>query len=339
MDVTLRRADPGDDVAIRALLAGAFDANPKARADFTRWQYWDNPFGRVRSWVAEDGGEVVAHWAAVPVPLVLGGRRVVGAKGVDIATAESHRGRGLFTALGRRLVGDCADAGMPALLSHPNPRSAAAVERVGGRLVARVPVYVLPLDDRWLAERFRLPVPAARAARAAVFRIGRGDPVETVPVPPPDLDALWAHVAGAVRHGIVRDAAWWRWRYADRPERPYRIVVARRAGRLTGVAAVTTRAAFGARFGFVLELLAVDAAAARGLVCGLGAAADDAAGLALAAIPRSRLAALAVRAGFRRLPRRLEPHPLRFLVVAPGGDSAALAARPWSFAWGDLDHL
>lgn len=341
MSIDFRAAGPADDAGIRALLAANFPDNVKARPEFTRWQYWDNPFGRTVSWVAEANRKIVAHWAAVPVPLRLAGRLARGAKGVDIATDPDFRGQGLFTGVGERMLADCADHGIQALLSHPNPDAAHGAERAGAVLVSRISVYVRPLDSGWLAERLRVPAPAGRLLARAAFSLGAGDQGEITKAPPDGLDALWALAGASVSNGVQRDAAWWRWRYVDRPERPYRFAVTRSGGRLTGVAAVTVAERFGGRFGLVLEYLAVNDTAARGLTRTLGeaAASDGAMGLALATIPGSPLAQLATGAGFRKLPRRLEPRPLRFMVVDPMGDTAALAARDWAMAWGDLDHL
>lgn len=338
----IRRASREDDGRIRALLRASFDDNAKGDPAFTRWQYWHNPFGPTRSWVAELGGEVVSHWAAITVPLRLDGQLVSGAKGVDIATHPAHRGKGLYRSVAEALVADCAAGGVAVLLSHPNPESAAGLASAGGVLAAQATAMVRPLDAGWLAGRFHLPRPLAQGLVRAGFRIGRGDEHRRVDVlPDAEIDGLWDAATTSVSSGIVRDAAWWRWRYASRPVRPYTFVETRADGRLTGLAALHVAERFGGRFGLVLELLARDDAAARGLAGGLtvAAAAHGAVGLALATTPGSTLAAQARRAGFRRLPRRLEPRPLRMVVTAPGGDSAALAGRPWSMAWGDLDHL
>jgi glycosyltransferase 2 family protein len=333
----LRRATSDDDEAIRALLGRNFPENPKRFASFTRWQYWENPFGEASSWVWQAHGRVVAHWAAIPVPMVLDGRRVTGAKGVDIATDPAFRGRGLFRSLGEALRRDCAARAIPVILTHPNPNAARGVEQAGAQHVARVPVYVRPLDDHWLARRFHLPRPAATAVRRAVFPLRQAEGAARADGPPDGLDDLWARAGREVRNGIVRDAAWWAWRYGDRPGSDYRYLAVRRRGRLSGAAVLTERKAFGGRFAFVLEFLAADLDAARSLAAGAAVHAD-AVGLACAALPGTPLALQLVRSGFRRLPRRLEPHPFRFMVFDCAG-LGGLPDRPWSMAWGDLDHL
>lgn len=335
---TLRLAGPQDDAAIRDLLAAAYPDNPKADAAVMRWQYWDNPFGQARAWMWERDGHAIAHRAAVAVPLVLGGTPATGVKTADAATHPAHRRQGLFGTLALRQMEDLRQAGVPAVLSHPNPGSAPGVVDSGAELVQRVPAFVRAVDDGWLAERFKVPRALAGAVRSAAFRRAAPGGVETSR-PPEDLDELWGRLAE--RWGIRRDAAWWRWRYVERPGGGYRYAEVRRGGKLVAAAATRTREAYGGRFLYAMEFLAVDAGAARALTGTLTemARTESAAGLVLIATSWSRNAELARASGFRRLPRALEPNPLRFLVAEPGGNSNALARQKWSAAWGDLDHV
>jgi len=335
----LRRAGPADDAAIRRLLAVAYPANPKADAAVMRWQYWDNPFGPAQAWVWELDGDVIAHWAAVPVPLLLDGRPAPGVKTADAATHPGHRRMGLFATLALRYMEDLRVGGVRAVLTHPNPDSTPGVEGSGAALVERVPVFVRALDSRWLARRFHVPRPLVAPVRAAVFGRVADAPHLVVDGLPEGLDALWS--AHAPQWTIRRDAAWWDWRYLRRPGGDYRLFALRRGDRLAAAGVTHVREAFKGRFGYVMEFLAADDAAARELADAMAAQSreEGASGLVAAATSGSRLAAQVAAAGFRRLPRRLEPNPLRFLVADPAGDSVALARHPWAMSWGDLDHL
>jgi len=341
----LREAGVDDERIIRDLLRAAYPDNPKVDPAIMRWQYWDNPFGRTRAWIWELEGQAIAHWAAVPVPLVLDGQPVVGVKTADAATHPEHRRQGLFAELAAAYMTELGRSNVPAVLTHPNPDSTPGVAASGAQLVARVPAFVRALDDGWLAQRLHLPLPLARplvsAARRVAFRPSGnvGPDAIAVPSPPRDLDALWQATGGS--YGVRRDSAWWEWRYVQRPAGEYRFAEVRRHGELVGAAALQVREAFGGRFGYVMEFMAADVEAAQQLTAVIEgmARAQAAVGLVLIATPRSSAGVLAQRAGFRRLPQRLEPNPLRFLVAAPAGSSAALAAQDWSIAWGDLDHV
>lgn len=339
-DLVLRRSGPQEDAEIRSVLATSFPDNPKTRADVLAWQYWRNPFGETCSWVWEDAGQVVAHYAAYPVPVTLGGRRTLAGVGVDASVAPSHQGRRLWTPLAKAVYADAAEHGMPITMCFPNVASTSGATKAGMEPVARLRTLVTAYDDDWLAERFRLPRPAARAVRSLAFRLaGSGLVAREVDRVPDDLDRLWDRVAPTVAHGVVRDAAWWRWRYADHPDAPYRVVEVRRGGELVGAAVTLVRDAFGGRFLNVLELLTVDVEAGRALAAAVRDGAGDAVGAALLAVPGSQLESLATRSGFRRLPARLEPKPVLFGVVRNDSSTPPPDSVAWSVAWGDLDHI
>lgn len=337
----LRRAGPRDTDAICALLADVFPANPKADPAVLAWQYWDNPWGATSSWVEDTDGALQAHYAVIAIPGRLDGRPARAGMGVDAATRDRARGRGLFSALAKAAYASAAEEGCRVAFTAPNPYSLKGVQNAGLQRLDDLTVWVRPLDDAWLARRTHLPVPLAAVARGALFpgRGVQGLRGEEVGVPPDGLDALWARSAPGVPWGVTGDAAWWRWRFAERPRAGYRLFATRRGGDLVGAAALAEHTGYGGRFLFVLELLADDPAAAAATLAPALAEPRGAVGLAAVALPGTRLAALVRGAGLRRLPRRLEPRPLHFGVVPGGPDLPDLTRVPWSLSWSLLDHL
>jgi hypothetical protein len=336
-ELVLRPTTEADDEAIAAVIAAAFPANPKADVDVLRWQYRRNPWGPTQGWVWEDAGQVVAHYSAFPMPLLLRGERTLVANAVDAAVLPSHQERRLFRPLARVLYDDCASRGMPVSFCFAsNLRALRGVAAMGWREVARLRPHVLPVDDRWLARRFHAPRLAAGAVRRLAFRTGRALPAEVVSAAPEGLDELWSRQQPPA-NAVVHDRAWARWRYDDSPLGPYRHLEVRREGRLVGWAAVLERADFGGRFGCLLDLLADDVDAARSLV--RGAAELDVDGVAGLAVDGSLEAMRFRRAGLRPLPRRLEPRAAYFGVVDNAGGLVGIEREPWSVSWSDLDHL
>jgi GNAT superfamily N-acetyltransferase len=336
----LRRAFPTDDVAIRALFGTAFPASPKVDPRVTAWQYWNNPFAEPVAWVAEADGEIVGHYAGMPVPARFHGRDVTAAVGIDAAVAPSARGQGLFESLAKAVYADCGREGMPYTLCYPNDNSFRGFVKAGGLPVGRLRTFVWPLDPAWTAQRFRVPTAVGRAAiRVAFRRPVRDGPVVAGGSTPDDVDDLWGRDAEGTQFGIRRGAAWWRWRYEDCPDPAYEMFALRRRDTLAGCAVVLPRDAFGGAFGFIMEFLAVDPTAGRALLAAMAEQFSDRAGLALVALEGSALARLARAVGLRALPRRLEPKPLHFGVTDNMQSGEAMADHPWAVAWGDLDHM
>jgi len=341
-DIRIRPASAHDAAQIRVVLGGAFSGNPKTDPAVMAWQYWDNPFGPARSWVAEAEGRVVAHYAGIALPGVIGGVPATLALGIDAATDPAFRGLGLFEQLARAVYADAGSAGMPVTYCLPNPNSLRGFQKAGGQDLGRARALVAPLDGDWLAQRLHLPGPLGRLARAP-FRLSRGDGARVVDGPPPDLDDLWERLAPDYGNGVRRDGAWWDWRYVRRPvDAGYVFVEARRAGRLTGAAVARCRTDLGGPMLCVLELAAEDDRAARDLVGRLASTAAGplgAVGIATTALAGTPIYRSARAAGLFPLPRRLEPAPMHVGVVDNRSGLPGLAQQRWSLAWGDLDHI
>src|SRR5438309_1836151 len=224
----------------------------------------------------------------MPVPILFAGRPAVGAVGVDAATAPSHRGQGLFERMARAVYDDGGRHGMPVTLCFPNENSLRGFVKAGGLPVGQLRTFVMALDDGWLAQRFRVPRPAAAVLRRTMFRVPASGGAKKVEAPPAGLDELWSRLAPATPYGVRRDEAWWRWRYAERPGPPYRYFEVRDADRLQGAAAAVAREDFGGRFVFLLEFLAADRWAARSVLAAVAEqTAGDASGVATTALDDS----------------------------------------------------
>lgn len=341
-DIRLRAAGPEDADAIRAVLAASFAGNAKTDPAILAWQYWGNPFGPPRSWVAESEGRIVAHYAGACLPAQVDGSRATIAIGIDAATDPGFRGLGLFEQLARAVYADAGQAGHPVTYCLPNPNSLRGFRKAGGQDLGRARVLVAPLDAVWLAHRFHLPPQLARTAVRGL-RVRKGGGAEVVRSPSPDLDGLWTAVAPAHGNGVRRDLSWWNWRYRDRPRDPgYVLLETRRAGRLAGAAALLLRGDLGGPMLCLLELLALDPAAARAIVSHAATAvapALGAVGLATTALPGTPLERWARSSGLRRLPSRFEPAPMHVGLVDNLGTNPDITRHRWSLAWGDLDHI
>lgn len=286
-----------------------FEANEKADPRVLAWQYRDNPFGVPSSWVAEDDGRLVAHAGVFPVPGRLDGREVVLGHSADAAVAPSHRRRGLFQRLADARFRDAA-AWAALTMSFPNPSAVPANRRAGLRRIARVRAHVRP----------------------AFGSVGapRGEEVDELP---PDVDGLWRR-AGGDRDGVRRGAAWWRWRYLSHPLRPYRVYASSTHGTLDGLLAVRPATVRGIPLLHVMDLLADDVAAARGLLAA-AVTRGDAAALVALGLPGQRWS----RLGLLPLPHVMDPRPM-ILGVVDGTEPAGRYRRArWQVSWGDHDHL
>jgi predicted N-acetyltransferase YhbS len=335
----IRRATPDDTEAITGLLRTVFEDNPKTDPRVYEWQYWRNPLGPAVVIVAEADGMVVGHAAAYVAPGRLRGARVRIAHGGDAAVHPEHRGAGLFTRLSEARARAVADEGAAAMMVLPNPDAVGANVRSGLEQVGRVPVWIRPMDDAWVAGRAHLPRAVVRAGRRMLFGDLEAGAARRSQIVPSGFDALHTRLAPQLGSGLARGAQWWRWRYTAAPGADYRAYELRRGDRLVAVAVVADRLRMGAPFWYVFDLLAEDRACASAVI---GAAltdeeADPVVAAALLGMPGTWAAQMARGCGFRRLPRALEPRPMVLGVV--GHRAPVETLGPWHVTWGDHDHV
>jgi hypothetical protein len=284
----------------------------------------------------DDDGKVVSHLARIPVPMLVDASPVNGALTVDAATLEAYRARGIYTQV--RIYSNDASCreGLTVALDFRAPGR--KLPRGSAQRVAAYQRHMIPLDERWLADRIRIPVAIAKPlVRAA--GVGRGPVAEEVDGTPDDLDVLWARVARDVRHGVRKEGTWWRWRYDARPQSPYRYFVVREGGEPVAVAVATNRGDPGQAVLAVLELLAKAPESARSVVRAMAGDPRGAGALAFLAPPETFWSRVAREAGFRALPAWADRKRPSLHNRDLCGDRPELTRLRWESTWGDMDHV
>jgi hypothetical protein len=221
---SIRPYQPGDEDAILALHNRAFPDHPARRLRQWTWKFRDNPLGRTEIMVAMDGsGRCAGVYAGVTLRIVLDGQPVLAGNHIDVAVDPDLRrgmaGARILVELGRRYFD--AYAGGDTLLTWGFPEP--ALHRLGLRLlrfeVLRDVVFLVRAPDGDL-------------------EIPQEIEVRTVPRFEQGIDALWTQCRDEVRIGLIRDAGYLNWRYAEQPDIRHLLLEARdrRTGTVRGAA-------------------------------------------------------------------------------------------------------
>lgn len=88
-----------------------------------RKRYLDNPLGKVISFNAFYGEELVAHYACIPYAMSIGGRKSVGLFDMATVTHPAHRGKGLFKKLAKTTYDFAKEQGFEFVLGVANANS------------------------------------------------------------------------------------------------------------------------------------------------------------------------------------------------------------------------
>ncbi len=111
-------------------------------SEYLKWQYVDNPAGQVIGFNAFSSGELIAHYACIPVLCNLNGIESRGLLSLNTATHPDHQGKGLFTKLANKTYDKAIENGFEFVVGVANANSSPGfINKLGFQLVG-------PLDAR-----------------------------------------------------------------------------------------------------------------------------------------------------------------------------------------------
>ncbi|HEX6640774.1 MAG TPA: hypothetical protein VF215_06655 [Thermoanaerobaculia bacterium] len=224
----LRAYEDGDERAILGLFNRYFPHSPRTREHF-RWKYQSDPFGKEHISLAFAGAQLAGHYAGYPVPFTLFDERakrheLLAHQIGDTMTDASvrHIGKGPSSVLGRT-----------ALHFYEHFCEGRVAFNYGFN-VDNIQKFSLRFlrSDRVEHVTYRVapvPPPIARAERWL-----RGYSFQLVRDTNAEFDEFFDRVAGAYRFCVTRNAAYLRWRYLERPDVPYNLIVVRKWRRMVG---------------------------------------------------------------------------------------------------------
>jgi hypothetical protein len=242
---SIRAYQPGDEDGISALFAATF-GKPLSRAHW-RWKLRTLPlYGAAAAsavgaasieneWVAVAAGQIVGHYAVMPLLFKLGDRSVLVPHGCDAMTRADFRRRGILSALGERANEVWRQAGAPFQIGFHYGGWGSVREQLGWRPVVRLVLMKCRLNPvrTWLRRMGLHSLPAAGQAASAgpesvAARGLSGIRVADVACAGAEFDELWHRISSAYTVLAVRDRAFVQWRILDCPSAEQHLLLASR---------------------------------------------------------------------------------------------------------------
>ena len=166
-------------------------------------------------WVVEIGGRLVFQYAGIPTRVQHCGRECWAMVSVDTMADPVHRGRGLLTRVATAAYDHWRKAGVPFVLGLPNEQWGSRAAALGWTPVGELRWWVRYLDPLGLLHS-GMRIPWSRHFGSATEVISKRKSSSAVTVSAVDdanrLAPLWTLIAD---EGVIRDSAWFRWRYLD----------------------------------------------------------------------------------------------------------------------------
>lgn len=330
--ILVREAGPADHEAVRRCMDEVFreTAGQKTQG-FDRtlweWQYLQNELPSMIV-VAEAEGGLCGYYHALRFRMRFRGQPATAAMVQDVGTLSAYRRQGVFRAMGGFALERLRAEGVDFIYTFPNARSLPSFVRDHRyAVVARVPVYLAPLDlgallasrlrlgapGRWLA---RLLEPLVRALTLRTPALERAEEVVRLDSLDDRFEPLVHDFARGRRVGLERNLRYLRWRFLDKPTGDYKVWALARDGRLSAYVVTRPATLFDTRCTLLMDLgcLAGEEAALRRLIrTRLEADERDGAVLGVAMGLHPQLGELG-KLGFVRVPERFNPRPFNLLA-------------------------
>ncbi len=256
---------PGDERAILRIFERVF--GHRRSIEEWRWQFQQAPDGPAVILVLEHDRTPVGHLAYVGFAVSVDGRPARLARGCDMMVLPEFRGLGGTGSLLRFFLEH--DHGFDMRMGFPTDQTVALLKRYGGgSLLGRLPSWVR------LLERPGEFGTAGRMAAGTLVRLQgwlASPPSPRVEVQPleelgPEVDELAEASMSFAPCIRIRDSAYLRWRWLEKPGSEWTILGAREEGQLRGFVVSGVEALPAGRRGRVVEVVAHDATVLHALL-------------------------------------------------------------------------
>ena len=298
---------------------------------FWDWQYAQNP-----SWVyvlRDENGSIGGYYHVPVYKTLVNGQIKTAGVIQDVAVLPEARGKGEFRKLAEYAHQDLPGRGVDFIYTYPNEKSIHTFLKYNGyKIVLDYDVFLLPVNPkRVLDAKAKLPVVNALAAAAIkAFTSLRTVKTPGEPLPITRFDdrhaGLFTEKNAPVQR--LRSAEYLNWRYFGRPAGEHTAFTLHSNGK-NAVVVYKMDVLFGCP-----ALLLMDFAGDPKTLAALVRQTAHGADLVFVAGKSPLLTPLA---GFFKIPRRLNPRPLRHLVLDFGNNPHVYDSAAWELSLGDWD--
>lgn len=126
-----------------ALMQQCYPGVQKFDLNYLKWLYIDNPDGEVVGYDAFEGERIAAHFACIPTPIILYGKKVLGLLSLNTATHPDFQRKGLLIKLATMTYQLGAQKGFSCVYGVTNAKSTSAfVQKLDNQLVQPLEVKI-----------------------------------------------------------------------------------------------------------------------------------------------------------------------------------------------------
>jgi hypothetical protein len=336
-------------LSLRRLVFGEVEKD-KLHPRFWKWEFIDGPDGRALTYIIEDGGGIVAHFADIPHHFMVNRKLLHGTLSLDLMVHPDYRRRGFFSLMGRYASRRVKSQNWEFMTAFPiREETIQGLLKLGWKKVIELPVLVYPIRFQGILDRYLHFSPAALALgamarlpynlifRGPKLRTGSGElVVEETKQIDPSFDAFWEKTAPSFSILGVRSSSYLRRRYLEHPSWSYTIFRTVQEGETKGYVVLRKIDLLQFKSAIVVDLLAFDQASLEALVAkAVAHSREQGRDLLGFMLPKDHRYYRALRKmGFLPSGKRFF-----FMVYPHGHEKELLIPRDWYVTWGDTDVM
>ena len=205
----IRKYKPGDEVGFQ-VIAKLVELHPWNRMNLANW-YWkykgDNPAGKPIMIYAENDGELIGHFAAIPMMYWFDNEDVMGSHSVAMMIDPAWQNKGLIKFMADRLIRELEEQKIPFTYGYPNDNA------------YDLHIKLLGYEDITMQRLFHKEMKNIRFNTLDTeFERLKWNKIERFDE---RVNVLWGKAKNDFKAIVIRNSAFLNWRYMDRPDVPY----------------------------------------------------------------------------------------------------------------------
>ena len=229
--------------------------------DRLRWMHFDNHQKRPMTTIVKDEGRnVAAIYATLPVIASVAGERVSICQSLDTMTDLKHRGKGLFVSAAKSQYLLSKSEGVGFVYGFPNGKSVHGfLKHLGWNLLDPVPFIFKPIRAGYFFRKILGNTIGKLLDFPIAFRkkvdLNSNFEIKPVNLFDDEYNALWQVFSSDINIAVSRDSKYLNWRYINKPNEDYKIVALYENNRLRGFVVYCLKQKHGGKVGYIMELI------------------------------------------------------------------------------------
>ena len=335
-------------LSLRRMVFGEMEKD-KLDPGVWKWEFIEDPDGRGFLYIAENGNEVIGHFADLPRRFSVGGEEVFATLSLDLMVHPEYRRQGIFAALGNHGIQRVKSEKGLFMTAYPiRPETIGGLKKIGWREVVELPVLVYPIRFHGIVNRYLHILPlsvllggSARFFHLLFFGMKKRRAVGDINIEAVEhFDIAFSDFCKKVQLSYplvgVRDRDYLTWRYLNHPTRSYTIYRAWKAGEMQGYIVLRKVDLLQFNSAVMVDRLSLDEQVLEALVeKGIEWGDREGADLLAFMVPKSHRC----RRKLKKMGFLSSPRSFLFMIYPHARGNELLQREKWYVTWGDTDVI